>query len=84
METVRSSRRWEIFLNPEDIDEFSGMLYDIDFQEITAKIMVSSSASPSGRVWVMCYPSDEFKVLAKIRFDIEEMSSFGTEIDFSG
>jgi hypothetical protein len=35
-------------------------------------------------MWVICWPSEEFKIISKLRFDVSEIPPYGTEVDFTG
>ena len=79
------SKRWEIMLPAEEFEEFQNLLFetDLDWQGLK-KFPLPPAADNNVYDWILCYPSDEFKVIAKLKFHIEERPTFGTEIDFSG
>lgn len=77
MITTRTERRrWEIFIPKEDREAFEALLFDIDFGKTDA-------SNYDGKTWIICYASEEFKIIARLRFIIEELPAYGTEIDFS-
>ncbi len=62
------------------IDSFRDLLIDIDYIGFNGITEHSHSVDFK---WVVCWPSDEFKVIAKLKFQITEIPAFGTEVDFS-
>ena len=71
--------RWELFLKETDFLEFKNLLWDTD------EIYLEKPCFCLGaRYWVAISPSDEFKVLATLRFDLQFVENpYGTEYIFS-
>lgn len=71
-------KRWEIYLKRDDYREFHDML-----EECGHGIAVTQFQT-DGYVWLICYPPDDIKMIARLRFDIKELvDKFGIDIDFS-
>lgn len=70
--------RWEIIIPDLDLDEFVTMLHDVELNNER----LTYRHNGYQRIWIICYVSDEFKVMAKLRFQIQEMPAYGTEVTF--
>jgi hypothetical protein len=68
---LSKNKRYEILISHNDVNRFKDLLYHMDEKFV-------SSYDSYGKKWIICYPSEEFKVIAKLSFDIEEI---GTGID---
>jgi hypothetical protein len=72
-----TTRRWEILLKEEDVHSFSALLIDM------GDIPINSCEELFDKLWLILHVSDEFKVLAMLKFQIHELNSFGTEISLT-
>lgn len=70
------NRRWEILLKEDDLNGFGDFMDEFGSGGFSAQRM-------SDYFWIICYPPEEAKVLAMLRFNIAQISSFGTEILFT-
>lgn len=67
---------WEILITRDEFDRFSALMGEHGFGGFTASTMGDA-------YWIFCYPSDDVKIMAKLRFNIIEMPRFGVEIEFT-
>lgn len=74
----KAERRWEILIPNNQYEAFRDLMFDLDLVDTgpPPRIMIDVH-------WVICYPSVEFKIIAKLKFNIEEIPPYGTEIDFT-
>lgn len=59
-----TNKLWEIYVSLEDYPEFDKLLTDNGFGDFTA------SVQRNGNAWIMCYPSEDIKMIASLRFNI--------------
>lgn len=71
--------RWEILVKAGDKLAFLRLYEEVDKISIGD---VSCHDNGTG-FWMIIYPSTEFKVLAKLRFDLVELPTWGVEVNFS-
>jgi hypothetical protein len=70
--------RWEIHLDIENFDAFCKLMDDNGFGGFTA------SKASNGAWWIICYPSQDIKLMAKLRFRIVEVvDKFGIDAAFT-
>ena len=62
------NRRWEIKISSDDIVRFVGLQ-----QQIDGDAAYTVHAGDGGRYWIICQASSEFRMLAKLSMDIEEL-----------
>jgi len=67
---------WEILLSRDDLNDFTDLMNSHGFGGFTSSVMGNG-------YWIFCYPSDDVKIMAKLRFNIVEMPRFGTEVEFT-
>ena len=60
------NKRWEIKISQDDYDRFTNLLYIMDGK-------LTASHATGGKRWIVCHTSEEFRVMAKLSFDVEEM-----------
>ncbi len=72
-------KRWEVIIPNDQVSAFRDLLIDSDPK--TSEILCHSNTNDTK--WIVCWPIDEFKVIAKLSFTLTEVPAFGTEIDFS-
>ena len=70
------NRCWEIFLPRDNIKEFTDLMVEHGFGGFT-------TAYTAEHCWILCYPSEDVKIIAKLRFDVTELPYYGTEINFT-
>lgn len=75
MITMTTNSLWEIFVEESDYSSFCELLEDHGHGGFTASIQ------RDGFVWVICYTTDEVKILASLRFNIRfPENKFGIDI----
>lgn len=71
------NRQWELFLPREEFVEFTKLMDDHGCGGFTASMR-------NGSHWIICYPTDEAKLLARLKFHIEEVvDKFGIDVSFT-
>lgn len=78
METIKRRMNvcWEILLSRHDLNDFTDLMNRNGFGGFTTAYMAE-------HCWILCYPSEDVKIIAKLRFDVTELPYYGTEIDFT-
>ena len=72
------NKRWELFLPQESFEDFTTLMEEHICGGFTSQFQRNDY------VWVICYPSEEAKLLARLRFDIKELvDKFGINVDFT-
>lgn len=67
---------WEILIPHDEFNKFTTLMEEYGFGGFTASTMGDA-------YWIFCYPSDDVKIMAKLRFKVIEMPRFGVEIEFT-
>lgn len=72
------NKQWELYIDRKDFENFSNLMSEHGFGGFTA------SYQQNGFVWVICYPSEEIKMLSLLKFNIKEIvDKFGIDVDFT-
>lgn len=70
--------RWEIYLCSENFDAFYKLMDDNGFGGFTAAKALNDVW------WIICYPSQDIKLIVKLRFRIAEVvDKFGIDASFT-
>lgn len=67
---------WEILLPLEHADDFAALMSEFGFGGFTSAMM-------GDHCWIFCYPSEEVKLIAKLKFNIKELPYYGTDVQFT-
>lgn len=71
------NKRWELHLAREEFEDFTELLESEGFGGFTSSFQRET-------VWIICYPSEEIKVVARLRFHISEIvDKYGIDVDFT-
>ena len=72
-----TNKRWELYLNRADFEDFTEFMEFEGFGGFTSSFY-------RDMVWVVCYPSDEVKMIARLRYNLEEIvDKFGVDVSFT-
>jgi len=72
------NKRWEIYLDRDQYNDFEKFLEAEGFGGFAA------ASQRNNTVWILCYPSEEIKIIARLRFNIREVSNkYGIDIDIT-
>lgn len=79
------NKRWEILIPSDDYGEFRELLQytDLESNKIGVSHRHTGQHVNEPTSWVICYPSEEFKTMAMLKFRIKVLPTYGTEIDFT-
>lgn len=70
------NRCWEILIPRDEFDEFTAFMDKHGYGGFTASTL-------GDHFWILCYPSEDVRVISKLRFNITELPYYGTEINFT-
>jgi len=79
------NKRWEIHLEDEYFESFTKLLDDNDcgLGQNDCNPFAAAWAT-KGAWWIVCYPPEDIKLLAKLRFKVVEVvDKFGIDADFT-
>jgi len=72
------NKRWELYLPLNDFEPFTDLMEEHNCGGFTSQFQ------RDGYVWIICYPPEEAKLLARLRFDIKELvDKYGIDVDFT-
>lgn len=70
------SPSWEILIPRDEFDRFSALMGEHGFGGFTASTMGDA-------YWIICFPPEDVRTLATLKFDIKILPKFGTEVIFT-